>query len=73
MLWLLVNAFEALCPFCLWLMAEGCLPEETVLFVFNPLIGLSGTPGPIADRQAFWIDMVFGLRVLVYAMLGRTL
>lgn len=68
---LLVILYEAMCPLCVWLMAEGLLPESLVLAVFEPLIGMAGHPGVIADRQAYWIDVVYAIRVLVYAVLGR--
>lgn len=66
-----VVLYEAMCPFCVWLMAEGLLPEALVLSIFDPLIGLAGRPGVIADRQTFWIDAVYAIRAFVYLLLGR--
>ncbi len=67
MYWVFV-AYEALCPLFVWLMAEGILPEEFVLFIFDPLIRASGSPGWVADRQHFWIEVVATIRAAWYAI-----
>lgn len=60
--YLIFCVYEALCPFCLLLMAQGILPDDWVIWFFAPIIWASGQSGWLADRQNFWIDFVLVMR-----------
>lgn len=62
--------YEAACPVVVWLNSLGLVSDETMAEMVGLMLFLMEHNDTIANRQTYWVELVFILKTVIHALTG---
>lgn len=62
--------YEAMCPFAIWLNSIGLVSDDVMAEMVGLMLYLMSKSEVIAERQAFWVEVVFIIKTVAKVLTG---